>query len=146
MPITRPQQDVQKLSVDEANNIREQNSELEAILRNPERLATALQDPGAIRGKLARNKALLARDEKLRARGKEKDKIMAEIRQIKEVIARERPTRKQMALKPGSIEFNEAVRANVEFHKKHGRLMLRLKDLQRRLEPDDPHAGYVDYR
>lgn len=139
------QRGVNKLSVSELSTIEEQTRELEAVVGNQDDLRTSLQDPAALKRKLANNKAIIARDYALRAKGRQKDAIVREIRQIEGEIQKHRPTRRMMELRPGSVEFNKAVRANVEFHRKFGGMMNRLKDLKRRLEPDDPESGNLEH-
>ena len=136
---------LQKMSVAEVSSIREQTQELEAVVLNRDDLSTTLQDPGALRQKLNKNKTILAKDEALIAKGKQKDRLANEVRQIEETIRRERPTRSMMEARPGTIEFMKAVQANRAFQQKYGHLMLRLKDLKRRLEPDNPNAGNLEF-
>lgn len=136
--------DIAKLSVAEVQVIQEQTSELEAIVGNRDGLQTSLQDSGAVRRKLAKNKEILAKDEALRAKGRSKDAIAREMKQIEETIRRDRPSRAMMEARPGTPEFAKAVQANIAFQRKYGHLMIRLKDLKRRLDPDNPFAGNLE--
>lgn len=132
------------LSVSERSAIEEQNKELEAVLDNKDELKTSLQDPSSMRRKLNNNKSILASDLQGRAKGKQKDAIRSEIRRIEETINKLRPTRAMMEARPGTREFTEAVRVNVRFHRECGPLLAKLKDLKRRLEPDDPDSGNLE--
>lgn len=132
-----------KMSVSEIETLKEQTSDFEEIIHSDEGQVES-RDQSSIREQLRKNKLILQRDQELVARGSKKDAIIREIKQIEDQIARERPTRAMMSLRPGDDDFNKAVRLNVEFQKKFGPLMARLKDLKRRLEPDDPEAGNLE--
>lgn len=137
-------QTTSKMSVAEVESLKERTREIEAIARNEDGLETSLQDPGALNVTLNKNKERLAKDEDLIARGRQKDRMASEVKQIEEEIRRNRPSRQQMEARPGTREFNDAVRLNLAFQKKYTLMMLRLKDLRRRLEPQDPNAGYLE--
>ena len=134
----------QKLSVQEIQNLREQTREYEEVLNNVDGLSTGLQNSGSISRLVNKNRSILQRDEGLIAKGRSKDVLAREIKQIEETIAEHRPTRSMMEAKPGTSEFEKAVRMNLEFTRKYSPLMVRLKDLKRRLEPDDPSAGNLE--
>ncbi len=144
MSMNGPRQDVQKMSVQEVANVREQTQDFEAVLKNVDGREGGLQDRGALVRKVNRNNFILQRDEALRAKGRSKDTVAKEIKQIEEAISKERPTRRMMETKPGTPEFSKAVQANLAFQKKFGKLMFRLKDLKRRLAPDDPNASNLE--
>ena len=145
MPASMKLQDFHKLSVSEVESYRDQTKELESVLNNDDGLETGLQDISGLRKKINQNKLILSRDEALIAKGREKDKIMNEINRLTELINKDRPTRSMMEAKPGTREFQKAVEMNIYFHKKHTQNMIRLKDLKRRLEPNDPNAGNLEF-
>lgn len=144
MSIAGPRQDVKKMSVNEIASVKEQTQDLEAVLRNVDGIDTGLQDRGALQRKVNRNKFIIQRDEAFIAKGRQKDAIAREIKQIEAMIVNERPTRRMMETKPGTPEFSKAVQANIAFQKKFGKFMFRLKDLKRRLEPHDPNASNLE--
>jgi predicted RNase H-like nuclease (RuvC/YqgF family) len=135
---------VAKLSVEERQGIREQTQEFEAVLKNQDGLATGLQDRSSLVRAHRRNQFILQRDAALVAKGRKKDSIAREIKQLEEEIAKHRPTRTMMAAKPGTPEFDRAVKMNLEFQRKYTPMMFHLKDLKRRLEPDDPDADNLE--
>lgn len=141
MSMTKTKQEPMKLSIGERAAIIEQTRDYETVLKNESR---HLQDSAALRQRMAKNKAILAKDETLIARGRQKDKIAAEIKMLVEKVNRMRPTRRMIDARPGTQEFDQAVRINVEFQRVYTPMMLRIKSLKRRLEPDDPMSGNLE--
>lgn len=133
-----------KMSVAEVNAIKEQIRGWEPVAANQDGVQRAPENPQAIQAMLNRNRAKLARDEALIAKGRQKDKIASEARRLEEEIVKNRPTQKMMEAKPGTTEFNRAVQANIAFQRQFKPAMMRLKDLKRRLEPDNPNAGNLE--
>jgi hypothetical protein len=134
-------QEPMKLTVGERSGIIEQTRAYESVLRDEKDL---LQDSGSVQQKVAKNRAILEKDDALVARGKQKDRAVAEIKILLEKVNRMRPTRRMMESKPGTPEFEQAVRINMEFHRVCTPMMLRIKSLQMCLEPDDPMSGDLE--
>lgn len=139
--MTKAKQEPMKMSIGERAAILEQTRDYETVLTHESR---HLQDSGALRQRMVKNKAILARDEALIARGRQKDQITAELKTLLEKVNRMRPTRRMMEARPGTPEFEQAVRVNIEFQRVCTPMMLRIKSLKRRLEPDDPMSGNLE--
>lgn len=133
-----------KMSVQEIENLQSQTKEYEEVLNNVDGLSTGLQNSASIKRLVNRNKMLLARDEELIAKGRQKDAIVKRIKEIEAIVAPFRPSRIMMEAKPGTSDFDKAVKMGVELSKKYSHLMTELKSLKRRLEPGDPSAGNLE--
>lgn len=136
---------IQKMAVEERESLREEVKEREEILRNVDELDHTITDRGRMESELRKKQEILDRDESLIARGREKDKIMREIKDIEERILKDRPTTNEMNLPLGTHESQKAVDKNIRFHRLHGTSLSRLQDLRKRLEPQDHRAHDLEY-
>lgn len=141
----KPQSKITKMSTDEVAGLKQEVEEREEILKNVDGLGTELQDKSRMAEDVRRKKMIIQRDEDMAARGKDKDRIAREIRDLEEQVVSERPTTEEMNYPLGSRESQRAVEKNIAFHKKHGATMVKIQDLRRRLEPEDPMAGNLEH-
>lgn len=141
---------IEKMGADEVQALKEKLQEQEAMLNDAADEDTIgasqyLQDVGALRQAVARNKKILERDKMLvPTSGAQRDAIVKEIECLQEIVLNEMPTKTEMNLPLGSEESDKAVQKNKAFQSKYIGVLLRLKDLKRRLDPDDPYAGNLE--
>lgn len=136
----------EKMAADEVAGITETVQEQEEILNNADKLGSEyLQDKDALKKSINRSKRILARDAELVPKtAAERNKILAEVKHLEELIIHDIPTKREMAAKLGTSEAETAIRKNRAFHTKHNKNMLRLKHLKRCLDPDDPASGDLE--
>ena len=141
-----PQKTIEKMGADEVAALAEQVKEQEEILDNADNLGSDyLQDKDNLRRNINRSKRILERDAQLvPATPEQRDAIRKEIKRLEELVVKEMPTVNEMNSQLGTREADMAVRKNLYFTKKHNGTLLRLKDLKRRLDPDDPYAGDLE--
>lgn len=101
-------------------------------------------DRGLLVRQLAKKEAILNRDQDLEAKGVAKDKLAREAREIEAEIKEHMPTHNEMWAKSGTVEMERAVRKNMAFEAKFGDKVRRWKEIQNRLEPDDPLVSNVE--
>ena len=144
MPGTK--QPPQKLSVDERAGLAEQVRERKAMLENEDGLSSEfIQDKGNLASVIRKDEERLEKDETLVPKsGVARDRIMKEIKELTEKVQRDMPTANEMDAKLGTRESDLAVKKNIYFHKKWGSTLIRIKDLKRRLDPDDPRADDLE--
>jgi hypothetical protein len=137
---------IEKMGVDEVTALAEQVQEQEEILDNVDQLGSDyLQDKDRLVQAVAKGKRILERDAQLVPQtGAQKDAVRKEIMRLQELIVKEMPTTTEMNYQLGTVESEQAVRKNRMFQQKWTPTLLRLKDLKRRLEPDDPLAGNLE--
>lgn len=137
---------IEKMGVDEVEALAEKVKEQEAILDNVDNLGSDyLQDKDRLRQSINKGKRTLERDAQLIPQsGTQRDAIRKEIQRLEEMIVKEMPTAREMNYMLGSVESDQAVRKNRAFQHKWTPTLLRLKDLKRRLDPDDPLAGNLE--
>lgn len=135
-----------KMSEEDRRAMEDQVREDELILANPDKIAAAEIVSGnrQMRDSIRRKKEALARDEDLIAKGPDKDRIHARIKEIEAKIKPDMPTKNEMWRRLGTDESNVAVKKNMYFQEKHGSLIQELISLKRRLEPSDPMAGSIE--
>ena len=135
-----------KMSEEDRKALEEQIREDELIMLNPDRLAAAesASSNKEMRRSVDRKKEALARDEELIARGPEKDKIYARIKELNMLLRQHIPTKNEMWRRLGTDASSDAVKKNLYFHKKFAKEIHELANLKRRLEPDDPLAGSLE--
>jgi hypothetical protein len=135
-----------KMSEDDRKALQEQIAEDELILKNPDGLAAADAMTGnrEMKDSIRRKKEALGRDEDLIAKGEEKDRIHARIKEIETLIKPHMPTKNEMWKRMGTDESNDAVKKNMYFQSKFAREINELISLKRRLEPQDPLAGSLE--
>ena len=141
---------VSKMDPTEIQGLRQEIAEKEAMLAESKNDMDVnrnhlLHDESKIRRDIARKKEYLAKDEDAIAKGRKKDSIAKEIRELEERIVSDRPTTDEMNVSLGTMESARAVRKNMEFHQKHGRTIERIQVLRKLLEPDDPSSNNMEY-
>lgn len=136
---------LEKLSVAEREALKEQVSRQEEQLQNPEGLhASGQNGVDEMKADIAKKKAVLAKDEQLIAKGPEKDRIAARIKELERSFLPDMPTRNEMWAKSGTEEGDRAVQKNIRFHRLHDKEVFEWQNLKKRLEPDDPWAQSLD--
>lgn len=135
-----------KMSEEDRKALEDQVKEDELILANPDKLAAAESVAGnrQMRDSIRRKKDALGRDEDLVARGDEKDKVHARIKELEIKLKSHMPSKNEMWKRMGTDDSNEAVRKNMHFHSTYAREIQELINLKRRLEPSDPLAGSLE--
>lgn len=135
-----------KMSEEDRLALEEQIKEDELILANPDKIAAAevYGNNAGMKQSIAKKKAALARDEELIAKGPEKDRIHARIKELETKLKPNMPTRNEMWKRLGTEESTLAVRKNRYFHEKFASEIQELINLKRRLEPNDPMAGSLE--
>lgn len=146
-----PQKFIEKMGADEVEALAEQVKAQEAIINDipledhEEGASHLLQDTASLERSVKRGRRILERDAMLvPTTPLQKDAIRNEIKRLIELVVIDMPTVKEMNYPLGSEESERAVRKNLAFQNKWTPTMLRIKDLQRRLEPDDPLAGNLE--
>lgn len=144
-------QKIEKLSVQDRENIKREVEETKAILENKDQgdivgVSKSL-DPVALasmKKSVIKKERMLQRDEELIARGPQKDKIYQEIKEIEAEVVPHMPTQNEMWSKYGTQDMDLAVRKNMHFQKTYGPKLERLKNLKMMLEHENPIAGNLD--
>jgi hypothetical protein len=136
---------LQKLSVTEREAIKQQIASQEEQLDNPERLAISGQNATSeMKENVLKKKIILQKDDDLIARGTEKDRLFARLKEIELILIPNMPTKNQMWAKSGTEESDRAVQKNLLFRSKYGKLASEWQNIKKRLEPDDPWAQSLD--
>ena len=134
----------QKLSVSERSSLTEKKQELETQL-NDESTKHLLQDKGRIEQQLQSINQKLGSDESLIVKGKEKDSL---VKQKKELEAKLRNTIDPLTrrwVKPGDPDWERAIQAGTNATEPQvTQLVEHYRDISTRLEPDDPLAGSIE--
>lgn len=135
-----------KMSDDDRKALEDQIKEDELVLANPDKLAAAagVQGNREMRESIRRKKDALGRDEELIAKGDEKDRIHARIKELEAKLREHMPNKNEMWRRLGTDDSNSAVQKNLYFHQKFSREIHELINLKRRLEPNDPLAGSLE--
>jgi len=74
----------------------------------------------------------------------QKDRLSARADEIREILVKEMPTKREMWPKPGSAEAQRAVRHNLKFQEDRADLCREWQDIQNKLNPDDPDAQSLE--
>lgn len=134
-------EDGRSLSIGERDDIKGLKQEAEATLRHLEANPGTARDDSIDKSKLKREieqyNNILSNNGPTEARGLNKDRMVARARELSEKLQINMPTREQMdhpARNPG------AVRKHLIWSKNNEGMIREYKELQRRLEPDDPTA------
>lgn len=136
---------VEKLSVDERYAINEQIASQEEQLSNPEKLSTSGQNATSeMKENVDKKKLLLQKDDALIARGIDKDRLFARLKEIQSILIPNMPSKNEMWAKAGTEESDRAVKKNLLFRSKYGSLASEWQNIKKRLEPDDPWAQSLD--
>lgn len=144
------QKTLEKMGVEEVTALTEKVKEQEEIINDlpaDDEIGAShvLQDKDRLKQSISRGKKILERDAQLVPQtAGQKDAIRKEIIRLEELVVKEMPTQHEMNYQLGTVESEQAVRKNRAFQDKWTPTMLRLKDLKRRLEPDDPLAGNLE--
>lgn len=147
---------IQKMTVDERRSIEEQIREHSDILEQrevplagtdtivPVAQGRDLQSREKMDRQVRRGKFLLERDADLIARGRQKDDLWREKKELERELREHMPSQNEMWRKDGTTDMELAVRKNLEFHRRFGEKAQRWKDISRRLEPENPRADDME--
>lgn len=141
-------QSIEKLSPEDRERFEQERADLEDQLnaiKSKDTSAAESLNRGIVEKNLARTTAVLERDEEATARGRQKDVLSREAKILEEELTKAMPTKNQMwPVRMGSVESEEAVRREMQFTTKMGDKARRWQEIQRRLEPEDPHAASLE--
>jgi hypothetical protein len=118
-------------------------SQLQAIDSRETDTASTL-DRGALERQIRRKENILDRDEGLIAKGAQKDRLAKRAEELEKEIRENMPSRDEMWARPGTVESERAVRKNMKFEAEHGDKVREWKEIQNRLEPEDPLVSNVE--
>lgn len=136
---------LEKLSVAEREALKEQVNRQKEQLENPERLQSSGQNgTEEMKADIRKKMEVLAKDDSLVAKGPEKDRFAARLKELQAKFLPDMPTRNEMWAKAGTEEGDRAVQKNMRFHRLHGKELAEWQSLKKRLEPDDPWAQSLD--
>lgn len=137
----------EKLAVADREALEQEIERDEMQLKNPDQLAIGrnLAGAGRMKQSILRKREILQRDENLVATGRAKDKLWSRAKEIERILRQHMPSRSEMWRKTGTAASDEAIRKNMHFQKTYGPLLKELQDIRRRLEPQDPGAGSMEY-
>lgn len=143
-----PAQKIAKLHPDDRSSIQEQADAIKDQIRSIDSRETQIGetlDRGLLDRQLRKKEEILDRDERLRPKtAAEKDKMMRRAKELEAQIRKEMPSYNEMWRKPGTVEMEHAIRKHQAFEAKQGQAVREWKDIQNRLEPDDPSAGNIE--
>jgi len=133
-----------KMSESERRDLKVKEQDLEASI-NDESFKSVVQDQKVVHDNLKRVKTLLAADDDLTAKGKERGRLESEKKRLEDYIKIEMPPMYLQKAKQGTPEYDEAVRWGAQASRPEVvQKCERYKDICRRLDPTDPNAGSVD--
>lgn len=95
-------------------------------------------DSAVLRRQLDKKERDLDQDEKLIAKGVQKDKLAREAKQLEEELRSEMCSRNELWQRSGTMDSEKAVAKQMAFEQKHGDKARRWQEIQSRLEPNDP--------
>ena len=135
--------DVQKLSYSERCDLKQRIDSLRAHLSNDSEHKHLVQDRSVLTRQLGKMETIIHRDDDLVARGVDKDRLKSEINRLDEQIVRHvPPARMQRTSEKNVNAFEKAVQASMHaMAPEVTQLCEKRKDLNMRLEPDNPSAG-----
>ncbi len=116
-----------KLSVEDREFIKREIEEKKSIIENKDdgefvSVSVAGQNPEAVthmKREIKKKEIALQKDEDLRAKGSDKDRLHREIKKLEDEIKPHMPTHNEMWAKTGTTESDYAVRHNREFQKNY---------------------------
>ena len=139
----RKPEGARKLSVSERASLEEQNQERESQLLD-KNSSHMVQDRGVLQREHDKTAAILERDENLVARGKEKDRLRARMKELETQIASKVPPLWLQKAKQGTPDYAKAVQAAEDANNPIvGKLYEEYKDCALRLDPENPRAGSI---
>jgi hypothetical protein len=101
-------------------------------------------DVSAMKREIDDKKMILQHDEDLEARGGQRDRMSARVKEIDGILVKNMPTKREMWPKAGSSEAQQAVRHNLKFQEQYDPLVHERMDLLNKLNPDDPGAASLE--
>lgn len=102
-------------------------------------------DVSAMKKEIEDKKMILQHDEELTPKSSTaRDRMAARAKEIESVLVKNMPTKREMWPKPGSSEAQQAVRHNLKFQEQYDPLVHEWKDIQNKLNPDDPGAASLE--
>lgn len=145
LPSKRP---VEKLTPADRERFEEKRGDLEdqlRIIKSGESQAAESLSRSVVERDLAKTSKLLEQDEEAIARGREKDKIAREAKELEAELREAMPSHNDMwPTRLGTMESERAVQRQMAFESKYGEKARRWQNLQRRLEPEDPFASSLE--
>lgn len=142
------QQRSEKLTPGDRERFEDQKADLEsqlAAIKGKETAAAEAIDESVVRRNLAKTTAILEKDVELEARGRQKDSLAREAKALEEELKANMPSKNEMwPTRMGTPESEKCVQKQMRFERQFGDKARRWKDIQRRLEPDNPYAGSLD--
>ena len=103
-----------------------------------------LQNKAAILLEKRKLEEMLNKDDDIRAHsGGDRDRLYAREKEIRAILKKDRLSVREVSLKPGSSDFESAVRKQMYNETHNGKLILEWQQIKRRLEPENPLADDV---
>ncbi len=137
-----------KLTPGDKERFEGQRTDLEAQLKaiqNKEVAAAEGLDATVVKQNLAKTESILNKDEELAVRGRQKDVLNRESKELEAKLKANMPTKNEMwPVRMGTPEAEAAVQKQMRFETKFGDDARRWQECQRRLQPDNPFAGSLD--
>lgn len=136
--------DTKKLAESDRRSLGEQIAQREEEIRAKKDLNKDA-DVSEMQREIDHKKMILHHDDDLRPKtASQTDRLAARAEEIKKVLQREMPTKREMWPKTGSSEAQQAVRHNLKFQEERSDLCREWQDIQNKLNPDDPNAQSLE--
>lgn len=140
---------IEKLTSGDKERMEQERAELKdqmtAINRGETSTARDAIDSSIVQKNLNRTEEMLARDEALIAKGRDKDKLQREAKALEEELRQNMISHNEAwPTRMGTIEAERAIQKQMRFETQYGEKARRWQNIQRRLEPNDPDAGNLD--
>lgn len=120
--------------MEQANAMKEQL----AIIKSRDVSAADVLDQGVLKRQLDQKERALEQDDKLIARGVQKDKLAREAAELESELRQAMCSRNELWVKSGTMDSEKAIAKQMAFERSHGEKARRWQEIQSRLEPDDP--------
>lgn len=102
-------------------------------------------DVSEMKKDIEHKKMILQHDDDLTPKsGGQKDRLAARAEEIRGILVKKMPSKREMWPKPGSTESQQAVRHNMQFQDQCSDLCREWQDIQNKLNPDDPYAQSLE--
>lgn len=134
----------QKLNESDRRGLREQIAQREEEIRAKKELNPDA-DVSDIESEIRHKKMIIQHDDDLVPKSSSQtDRLAARAEEIKKILQKNMPTKREMWPKPGSSEAQQAVRHNLKFQEQYDGLCREWQDIQNKLNPDDPSAQSLE--
>lgn len=102
-------------------------------------------DVADLKKEIAHKKMILQHDDDLVPKsGNERDRLFKRSEEIREILQKKMPTKREMWPKVGSVESQQAVRHNLKFQEECDGLSKEWQEIQKKLNPEDPYAQSLE--